>query len=67
MFKIWSEWDIGHEGLIFKSEEDANKWLLENQTLVECYEEGLTGQAAIDDLISGGLITIKSLTVYSEE
>lgn len=66
-FRILSEWDISNDGVIFKSVEAANKWLLENETLVECYEEGLTGQAAIDDLISAGLITIESLIVYGEE
>lgn len=63
MFKIWSEWDIGHEGLVFKTEAAAMKWLVENQSLEECYEPGLEGQEAVDDLISAGLLTIEELNV----
>ncbi|QYC52547.1 hypothetical protein [Salmonella phage SSBI34] len=66
MYSIWSEWDIGQQDLVFTSEDVANKWLLDNDTLKECYEEGLDGQAAIDDLFSAGLIGITQLVVISE-
>ncbi|QQG33349.1 hypothetical protein [Pectobacterium phage PcCB7V] len=67
MFEIFCEWDIGHEGLLFTSEKAANNWMLENENLADCFEDGLTGQAGIDDLISAGLLGITPLTVLNEE
>ncbi|MGX4995847.1 hypothetical protein [Enterobacter hormaechei] len=67
MFEIFCEWDIGHEGLLFTSEKAANNWMLENENLADCFEDGLTGQAGIDDLISAGLLGINLLTVLNEE
>lgn len=67
MFEIFCEWDIGHEGLIFTSEAAANKWMLDNENLADCFEDGLTGQAGIDDLIGAGLLGTNQLTVISEE
>lgn len=67
MFEIFCEWDIGHNGLLFTSEKAANNWMLGNDNLADCFEDGLTGQAGIDDLISAGLLGTNLLTVLNEE
>lgn len=67
MLSIFCEWDIGQEDLVFTSEAAANKWMLDNDNLVDCFNDGLTGQAGIDDLIGSGLLGTTLLTVISEE
>lgn len=67
MFEIFCEWDIGQQGLLFTSEKAANNWMLKNENLADCFEDGLTGQAGIDDLISAGLLGTNLLTVLNEE
>lgn len=67
MFKIWCEWDVNQEGLIFTSEKAARNWLAKNEALFECFEPDLLGDEAVEDLISGGLITIESVVVLNEE
>ncbi len=67
MFEIFCEWDIGHNGLLFTSEKAANNWMLENDNLADCFEDGLTGQAGIDHLISARLLGTHLLTVLNEE
>lgn len=67
MFEIFCEWDIGHEGLLFTSEKAANNWMLDNDNLKDVFEDGLTGQAGIDDLIGAGLLGTNLLTVLNEE
>ena len=67
MFKIWCEWDVGQEDLLFTSEKAAHNWLVSNENLESCFEDGLSGTAGVDDLIDGGLITISSVTVLNEE
>ena len=41
--------------------------MLENENLADCFEDGLTGQAGIDDLIGAGLLGTNLLAVISEE
>ena len=67
MFEIFCEWDIGQEGVLFTSEVAANNWMLNNDNLADCFEDGLTGQAGIDDLIGAGLLGTNLLTVLNEE
>lgn len=67
MMTIFCEWDIGQEGLVFTSEKAANNWMLDNDNLVDCFEDGLTGQAGIDDLVEAGLLGTSSVTVINEE
>lgn len=67
MFEIFCEWDIGQQGLLFTSEYAANNWMLGNENLADCFEDGLTGQAGIDDLIAAGLLGTNLLTVLNEE
>ncbi|ATS93445.1 hypothetical protein P1A145kb_p045 [Pectobacterium phage DU_PP_I] len=67
MFDIFCEWDVGQEGVLFTSEEAANNWMLNNDNLKDCFEDGLTGQEGIDDLISAGLLGTNYLTVLNEK
>lgn len=67
MFKIWCEWDVNQEGLVFTSVKAARNWLAKNEALEECFEPGLQGDEAVEDLISGGLVTIELVTVINEE
>lgn len=67
MFEIFCEWDIGQEGLLFTSEFAATNWMLKNDNLADCFEDGLTGQAGIDDLIGAGLLGTNQLIVLNEE
>lgn len=64
MYSVFCEWDIGQEDQVFTTKEVANAWLLENSSLEECFEDGLTGQAGIDDLIDAGLLGFTGLTVH---
>lgn len=67
MFNIWCEWDVGQENLIFTTEKAARNWLSLNQSLEECFEDGLEGEAAIQDLQDAGLVGIKKLSVINEQ
>lgn len=60
--RVFSEWDIGQEDLIFENEAEAKQWLINNTSLEECYEEGLEGEEAVDDLIGAGLVGFTKLT-----
>lgn len=67
MFEIFCEWDIGQNGLLFTSEFAATNWMLKNEELADCFEDGLTGQRGIDDLVGAGLLGTTLLTVLNEE
>ena len=66
MFKIWCEWDICQEGLVFKTREKALKWLYENSILEEVCEPGLQGKDAVENLMSSGLLSIETVDVEGE-
>lgn len=59
--RVFSEWDIGQEDLIFENKAEAKQWLINNTNLEECYEEGLEGEEAVDDLIGAGLVGFTEL------
>lgn len=58
---VFSEWDIGQENLVFNNKEEAKQWLIDNTNLEECYEEGLEGVEAVEDLIAAGLVGFTEL------
>ena len=41
LYMIWSEWDIGHERVVFASKDLAIQWCRENENLQEVFEEGM--------------------------
>lgn len=60
--KVFSEWDIGQEDLIFESEAEAKQWLVDNTNLEECYQGGLEGLEAVEALIDARLVGFTKLT-----
>lgn len=59
--RIFCEWDIGHEDLVFNNKAEAKQWLIDNTNLEECYEEGLEGVEAVEDLMNAGLVGFTEL------
>ena len=61
MIKIWCEWDIGHDGIVFKTKADARKWIESNHVLKDIMcEDQVTGYQSYFD---HGLIGYESVTV----
>lgn len=63
MIRIWCEWDIGQERLIFKTREKAEAWLMGNvnlQEVIECSEGEFT---SVNCVIDAGLIGFETLEV----
>lgn len=49
MFRLWSDWDIGEDNLIFVSKEAGIRWLQSNEVVAEiAAEDG----CSIDDFIT---------------
>lgn len=63
MFKVWCEYDICQEGLVFKTEKAANKWLNENSIIAEIAEiaDGLDGEEAVQYLKDKRLLFVVPL------
>jgi hypothetical protein len=63
MYRLWSEWDIFHEGLIFKTEEDALKFLKESEEVKELIDDSDEWET-VEDIIADGLFSIEEVDVY---
>ena len=61
-YSLWSEWDMGQEGLIFSSIEAAKVWTDRGNKLNGVYEEGDTLDDIWDDLQGVHLLEIVSLS-----
>jgi hypothetical protein len=55
MIKLYCEWDIGHEGVVFTSKEKAREWARKHlayagveETLEECEDYGLIGYETVE-------------------
>lgn len=35
MFRLWCEWDIGQDGLVFKEDSSAKEWFNNNENVAE--------------------------------
>lgn len=57
-FKVWCEWNIGQENLVFLSKTKANEWLGSNENLSEILEDD---DRSIDDLFEQGLLSIEDV------
>lgn len=42
MYRLWSEWDIGEDGLIFADKEAGMRWLQSNAAVAEIAQEDNT-------------------------
>jgi hypothetical protein len=56
MFKIYCEWDIGHEDIVFKTKKEAEDWAKE--ALVNCGIE-----EPYEDVLADGLIGYKTVAI----
>lgn len=64
MKQLWCEWDIGQEGLVFRNEEAAMRWLQNNKVLKEDAErENIDFSVYIQVLYDDGLIGLVDLEV----
>jgi len=61
MFRIWSEWDLGHVNLIFTSEHKAIEWLENHPQMADLMASNEVQD--IDDLFAAGLFNIHKLKV----
>jgi len=46
--RLWCEWDIGQENLVFKSAESANTWIRNNSCIKEMASEA---EMSVDDYV----------------
>lgn len=64
MKQLWCEWDIGQEGLVFRNEEAAMRWLQNNKVLKEDAErENIDFSVYIQVLYDDGLIGLVDLEI----
>lgn len=63
LYRIWSEWDIGHEHMVFTNKTLAMNWCRKNEHLKEVFEEGLE---SVEDCINAGLIGFEKLTLVDK-
>ena len=56
LYTVWSEYDLGQEGMVFSSKEDALSWG-ESQ-----YED--TGDESWEEYVEGGLFTVNEACLY---
>jgi len=57
LIRVWCEWDIGQENIIFSDREDAYEWLNANQHIAEM-------TYPVDDLLKDGLLGFEEVTLY---
>lgn len=64
MKRIWCEWDIWQEDLIFRDEAAAMRWMHLNPILLKmAEEEGLDFEAYLHGLMDNGLIGLDDVHV----
>lgn len=59
VYKLWCEWDVGQDGVVFASTHAAKQWVEFNDHLLEMVENG--DIESIDDLYDAGLVSISPL------
>ena len=70
MYKIWFEYDVGQENMIFSTEEDAIEWFNANPNVKETAEWEFEGDERLNSLSSyelyagTGLVRLDKLTLY---
>jgi hypothetical protein len=64
MKQLWCEWDIGQEGLVFRNEEAAMRWIRSNECLKEdASEDGVDFETYLQRLYDDCLIGLVDLEV----
>lgn len=59
LYKVICEWDVGQEGLVFTSKEEAKEWV-DNNSYLDPKE---TGESR-EDLWDQALVDIEEVSVY---
>jgi hypothetical protein len=64
MFRLWSEWDIDEENIVFTSKEVGMQWLRDNQVVAEiASEDGASIEACIESCFADGLFCWQEVTI----
>jgi len=64
MKQLWCEWDIGQEGLVFRNDDAAMRWIRNSSHLREdAAEEGLDYETYLQGLYDEGLIGLIDLEI----
>lgn len=64
MKQLWCEWDIGQDGLVFRNDDAAMRWIRNNPNLHEdALEEGVDFETYLQGLYDEGLIGLVDLEV----
>jgi hypothetical protein len=67
MIKIYCEWDVGQEYLVFPSEDLAYSWLRENVKLqAMAKDDGMTIEEYLTETFDEGLLGYDQLTIVRE-
>lgn len=61
LYKMWCEWDIGHEGYLFKSKEDGIKFFDEYLKL----EPDLLNEGETTEDIWNDFIGLEEMEIYT--
>ena len=60
LYRLWCEWDIGHENIVFKSKESALRW-------AESYLYYSDVEEPLESLLSQGLIGTTSVELIGDK
>lgn len=64
MFRLWSEWDIGEDGVIFATTDAGLEWLRNNPHVAEIAKEDKASvEACIESCFADGFFSWQTLTV----
>lgn len=64
MLKVWCEWDVGQEGLLFTSEIKARAWILNNPNIEEMAKnDDQEVSTWVEGVEADGLISYEALEV----
>jgi hypothetical protein len=62
MWRVWCEWDVGQQDLVFKTEADARKWCFENNILKEV--NTVYDEKYVQYLFDKHFLVLKKVRVY---
>lgn len=64
MFRLWSEWNIGEDNLIFASREAGIHWLYDNAAIQEmAAEERAAVPGFVETLFADGYLALEAVEV----
>ena len=60
VYRIYCEWDIGNEDIVFTTEAKAKKWCEENESLTEMCGPGQDFES-LDEIFDAGLLGFRDV------